>query len=244
MDTYAQLQRARLRPDRRLPERPDGTPAPTGYFPDRSWPQQGQVTDSPVYDELYGPARYESLDGAESVDQHPYLQISATWTPPADVPRPSGRDDPLTDGPAAPTLRLLGLFYQRAQGSDQTHYLDAPGRRFPSNGAQDGASWAYYQDSRLAMLPYNPADDAGGEMPDTLQALPPSPAHGWAAQPAVNSRQAELDKMRVLKGQRPPHQERLANSTYAGQSYSARTAHVGARQAARGGSTPSWRTRG
>lgn len=242
METYAQQAQALRDPNRRVNVRPDGSPAPFGYYPDRSWPDQGQVTQSPVYDDLYGPARQETLNGAERVDQHPWMQVSATWTPPADCARPSGGNDPMVDGPSSPTPRLLSLFYARAQGSDQTKFLDAPGVRYPSNGSQDGASWVYYQDSRLAMLPYDPAPDANGQMPDTLRALPPSPPHGWASQPAINAKQAELDKMRQLRGQRAPHQDRLANSTYAGQSYGARTAHVGAAPAT--GTTPSWRSRG
>lgn len=240
METYAQQARAGLRPDRRLPARPDGAPAPTGYFPDRSWPEQGQASWSPVYDDQYGPARQETLDGAEKVDQHPFLQVSATITAPPQGPRKSGRNDPMEDGPAAPTLRLLGLFYARAQGTDQTRHLDAPGVRFPSNGSQDGASWSYYQDPKLALLPYNPAPDANGEMPDTLRALPPSPPHGWTEQPAINSKAADNAKMKTLRQQARPHQDRLANSTYAGQTFSQQTAHVG--QAA--GGAPSWRRRG
>lgn len=240
MATFAQQAHAARDPNRRLAVRPDGLPAPTGYFPDRSWPEQGEASWSPVMDREYGPARQEVMPG-EKVDQHPYLQVSATITAPPQGPRKDGRNDPMQDGPAAPTPRLLGLFYARAQGTDQTHYLDAPGVRFPSNGSQDGASWTYYQDPRLALLPYEPKPDAGGEMPDTLRALPPSPPHGWAEQPAMNARQVELNKMRTMRQQKAPHQDRLANSTYAGQTYSARTAHVGART---GGTAPTWRGRG
>lgn len=240
MATFAQQEHAARDPNRRLAVRPDGLPAPTGYFPDRSWPDQGEASWSPVFDREYGPARQEVV-GGERVDQHPYLQVSATITAPPQGPRKDGRNDPMEDGPSAPVPRLLALFYARAQGTDQTKYLDAPGVRFPSNGSQDGASWTYYQDPRLALLPYDPQPDAGGEMPDTLRALPPSPPHGWAEQPAMNARQVELNKMRTLRQQKAPHQDRLANSTYAGQTYSARTAHVGARP---GGTAPTWRGRG
>lgn len=241
METYAQDAWARRNPRARRAVRPDGLPAPTGYFPDRSWPEQGSVSFSEVYDDQYGPARQETLNGAEKVDQHPYLQVSATITAAPQGARKDGRQDPMEDGPAAPTLRLLNLFYAKAQGTSVTHFLDAPGVRFPGNGSQDGASWTYYQDAKLGLLPYNPPEGGDGEMPDTLRALPPSPPHGWAEQPAMNARQVENAKMRQLKQQKAPHQDRLANSTYAGQTYSARTAHVGART---GGSSPSWRNRG
>lgn len=234
---------AELAPGRRLAAMPDGRPAPTGYYPDRSYPDQGQASFSEVYDELYGPARQEKLNGFEDVDQHPYLQVTANWTPEPQSGRLDGRDDPMNDGPAQPTLRLSNLFYQRAIGTSVTNYLDAPGIRYPPNGSQDGASWTYYQDARLALLDYNPPADGNGEMPDTLRAMPPSPPHGWAAQ-AVNARQLELDKAQVLRGQKGPHQDRLANSTYAGQSYSATTSHVGASGTGGTGSTRSWRSRG
>lgn len=242
-ETYAQEAWAERQPSARRGVRPDGLPAPTGYFPDRSWPEQGTASFSPVYDDQYGPARQETLNGAERVDQHPYLQVTATITAAPQGDRKDGRDDPMRDGPAQPTLRLLGLFHAKAQGTDQTHHLDAPGVRFPSNGSQDGASWSYYQDTKLAMLPYNPAPDAGGEMPDSLQALPPSPPHGWAEQPAMNAREVENAKFRSMGQQKGPHQDRLANSTYAGQTYSATTAHVGAAKGS-SGTTPSWRGRG
>lgn len=245
MDTEAlyRAQSAELQPDRRVSVRPDGTPAPTGYFPDRSWPQQGRVSFSPVFDDRYGGARVEQV-GGELVDQHPWFQVTATIVAPPPEGRLDGRDDPMTDGPSAPTPRLLGLFYARAQGTDQTHYLNAPGVTFPPIGSQDGASWSYFQDARIAMMPYAPGPNSNGQMPDSLRAIPPSPPHGWAEQPAMNARQVELDKLTQLGQQKGPHQDRLANSTYAGQSYSATTQHVGGQGTGGTGQTRSWRGRG
>lgn len=240
--------------DRETRARPDGSPAPTGYFPNRSWPQQGVASFSPTNDDLagcspasggrglYGPDRVEALDDVERVDQHPWLQVSATWTPMPDTERPSGHDDPLADGPPQPTLRMLQLFYARAQGTMSTRFLDVPGRKFPPNGSQDGSSWAYYQDPARAMAAYDPAPGQD-EMPDSLRALPPSPAHGWTEQPAYNAKERENTKsLRDLKQQAKPHQDRLAPSTYAGQSYSASTAHAGATQVP--GQVPTRRPRG
>ena len=204
----------------------DGRPHPTGYFPDRSSPQQGRADWSPVWDDTYGPSRFEAV-GGELVDQHPYLQVSATWQPYPEDERPSGHDDPLADGLPAPTPRLLSLWFMTARGSSRDQYDDVPGRQFPQNGSQDGCTWVYYQDPVRALAPYDPAPDSGGQMPDTLRALPPSPAHGWASQPVMVAQQWDRMKMDSLPQQRGVNQNRLANSTYAGQSYGSRTAHVG-----------------
>jgi hypothetical protein len=67
-------------------------------------------------------------------------------------------------------------------------------------------------------------------MPDTLRALPPSPAHGWAVRPLVNAQAAINAKTASLVQQAPPKAELLANSSYAGQTYSQTTARAGAGQ--------------
>lgn len=209
---------------------PDGTPAPTGYFPNVSGNVGHAVVQAPMLDALYAVNETiipESLGAAESVDQHPFLHVAATWTPPADDPRPSGVSDPLAAGPPMPTLMDVSLWYQREQGSSNTSFMDVPGHKFPQLGSQDGASSTYFQDSALVQAPYNQSMLVGGEMPDTLRALPASPAHGWTEQPVMVSAQEEqLVKYESLPGQQPPHQDFLANSTIAGQSYGLTTAHV------------------
>lgn len=217
-----------LQPGRRLDYHP-GTmrPEPTGYYPDvygeRS---RDYVSTSEV--ESYGPfgdrpARKEVGDRSLSVDQHPFLQVDQTWLPPQQGPRRDGRDDPAADGLPAPTLRLLQLYYQRAQGTSQTRFLDVPGRHFPANGSQDGSTWTYFQDARTQLMPMN----ADGTAPDSLKALPPSPAHGWTVRPVQNAAEAENRKSQQLRQQQRPHQDRLAPATAAGQTYSQRTALVG-----------------
>jgi hypothetical protein len=213
---------------------PQDLPAPTGYYPNRKNAQQGVVTASPVM-AYRDPARREVGDQSEAVDQHPFLEVAATWQR-ASYEHRDGRNDPLAAGLPTPVIRLLQLFYQRAQGSSDTRFLDVPGRVFPPYGSQDGVSWAYYQDARLAMAPA----DANGQAADSLRALPPSPAHGWTSIPAINATQAEVRKSGVLVQQHTPHQDRLSNATAAGQTYSQRTAHLPRTT----GSTPSWRPRG
>jgi hypothetical protein len=232
-----------LNPGRRLTVRPgDQMPKPTGYYPDmRGERSRDYVSDHDVL--AYGgptTCRHEIVSGYERVDQHPFVQVDATMWPAPQTGRLTGRVDPLTDGPAAPVLRMLGLFYQRAAGTSNTRFLDVPGRRFPTNGSQDGVSWAYYQDANAAMAPA-PAD--GSPAPDTLRAIPPSPTRGWTVRPVVSSKEADVRKSVQLRQQKGGHQDRLATATAAGQTYSQRTAHVG-QGAATAARVPSRRPRG
>lgn len=229
---------ADMDPERRLDYNPiGGQPRPTGYYPDMYGSRQMRATVYPV--EPYGVnvLRRQVGDVAVMNDQHPYLQVDATWWPAPAAGRRDGAHDPLTDGPARPTVRNLQLFYMRAQGSSDTRFLDVPdGRRFSPYGTQDGVTTAYYQDPVAQMTPA----DAAGLAPDSLKQLPPGPPHGWTSIPAVNATAFNVHKSRVLQQQTNPHQDRLANATASGQTYSQRTAHV-QRTA---GATPSWRPRG
>ncbi len=229
---------------RRTGQTPRGMPAPTGYYPNVRGQIQYPITIGPVFDELYRPAVVGANDPGEKIDQHPWLYITNTWTPPENDTRPSGVQDPLTDGPPQPTIRDLSLHYRREAGASVTAYYDAPGHVFPKNGSQDGAAWTYYQDPTRALMPYDPAQTTGGQMPDTLRAIPPSPPHGWAARPVVNAQAAINAKTAALRQEQPPKQERLANSTFAGQTYGQTTARVGQASAALSGSVHSRRRRG
>lgn len=222
--------------------RPDGTWAPTGYypnvgghFPDRP-PGYAMLEDCIRNDVVVG-----ALDWTEDKDQHDWVQVSADWTPPPHVERPPGVHDPLPDGPPPTTLRDLSLHYTRWAGASQTRLLDAPGvTGFRDTGTQDGISGVYLQDVKRTLAPYAPATP-GGEMPDTLRWLPPGPAHGWTVRPAETSTGETITKMRDLVQQQPGRQELLANSTYAGQSYGVQTAHL---VPTGSGGVPSRRTRG
>lgn len=246
MTTNGSIPRSQdLDPRARVNIRPgDEQPKPTGFYPQRWWPDNPGVHQTPVIDELYrDPARREVVsERSELVDQHPWLQIDATWQPPPEGPRKDGRHDPLPDGLPRPTPRLAHLHYNRSQGASHTQVDDTPGIQFPVGGSQDGASWSWLVNSRAAMAPYAPP--AGQtEMPDSLQAIPPSPPHGWTSIPVRNSRQDLIDKARALRQTQPPRQDRLASSTYSGQTFGQRTAHVG--QTVRGGGQlPGWRSRG
>lgn len=220
---------------RRTGATPSGRPAPTGYYPNVRGQLQYPITIGPVFDELYRPAVVGANDPGEKIDQHPWLDVTQTWTPPENTVRPSGVQDPLTDGPAQPPIRDLSLHYRRESGTSVTAYYNAPGHdHFPKNGNQDGASWTFYQDPTRALMPYDPAQTTGGQMPDTLRAIPPSPAHGWAVRPLVNAQAAINAKTAALVQEQPPKQERLANSTYAGQTYGQTTARAGQMDAVHG----------
>jgi hypothetical protein len=224
-------------------------PRPTGYYPDMNGETMGYI-QTPLDNQVtspYGspgePAVIPNQPGSDhdKVDQHPFLHVAATWTPgPSwDNGRPDGGHDPLTDGPPRPEIKNLSLHYHRESGASRTSYSDVPdGRRFLPYGSQDGSSTTVYVDSRAAMEPYNP-DPATGQHRDSLMRLAPGPAHGWSSVPVVDTRVQDSDKRKVLKQQKNVGQNRLASSTYAGQTYSQQTAHV-ANPAGAPQNVPSW----
>jgi hypothetical protein len=226
-------------------------PRPTGYQPDHNGETMGRINtplDNPVCPPYGSPGALgliptEPVSSHEKVDQHPFLHLSATWTPdPYGNGRPDGYHDPLTDGPPVPELKNLSLHYYRESGSSRTTYMDVPdGRKFPAYGTQDGSSTTVYVDSGIACAPYAP-DPKTGQHPDSLKRLPPGPSHGWSSVPVIDTRVQDSAKRKQLRQQKNIKQDRLANSTYAGQTYSQQTAHV--RNPAGGNSVPSWRTRG
>lgn len=211
----------------------DGSIRPTGHYPNLSghimtpltWPDLTE-SDRRGYDTVATGV----LDSATTVDQHPAMYVTATWTPSPDVERPTGHHDPLTDGPTQPDVVGISKYYYRESGTSQTHLLDRPGVEFPKNGSQDGDSWTYFQASDLAMAPYNPGlqtwDQQSGNfksgMPDTTRALAPSPVHGWVQQPADTGMAAMPFPEQMVPGRN----ELLAVNPFAGQSFSAHTAHV------------------
>ncbi len=221
---------------------PQGVPAATGYYPNvRGNLAAGPIGTYQVYDDqIHDGVVVGWLNGTEDVDQHDWVDVTATWTPPAGVDRPPGVHDPLPDGPPPPSLRDLSLHYRKWAGQSQTRLLDAPGVQFKDVGTQDGISGVYLQDVQRTLAAYAPVEP-GGEMPDTLRWLPPGPAHGWTVRPAQTSTEETLTKLADLAQQQPGHQELLANSTYAGQSYSTQTAHLAPGSS---GSTQSRRPRG
>lgn len=213
---------------------------PTGYYPDaRTKPQapydraEDQADARGYIQDLFP---QEPFHRAERIDQHPFLHVSATWTPSPDGNgRRTGTQDPLLCGPARPDTVLLSLFEYRGAGTGNTRYMDVPdGRVFPEYGSQDGSSWIYYQDADAAIarldttgspLPSDPSQNPTAQ--STSRKLPPGPTHGWTSVPVVNDKQTQIDKaLRDLRQQKSPHQDRKANSTYAGQTYSQRTASV------------------
>jgi len=229
-------------------------PAPTGYYPDYNDEHPGNIATPGLYPsnivvDPYGTpgggnVPVEPGDRYDRVDQHPLLLVTATWTPsPYGNGRYDGEVDPLVDGPPRPELSNMSMHYHRESGASRTTFDNVPdGRRFPATGSQDGGTTVYFQDAALAMAPYNPATP-GGQMPDSYRQIAPGPAHGWSAVPVMNAGRDDLKKLKQLKQQQNVKQNRLANSTYAGQTYSQSTAHV-ANPAGVPDNVPSWRTRG
>lgn len=215
---------------------------PTGYLPDaRTMPQvpYNRARDLQVPME-YCDSRFpvEMLDRSELLDQHPMMHVTASITVADDNPRRTGTRDPMISGPARPDTVLLSLFQYTGAGTDNNKYMDVPdGRSFSPYGSQDGSTWVIYQDATAALASFNDTGSKVYEDPSrtpsaqpTLSRMSPGPSHGWTSVPVVNVKQYENNKSVQLKQQLPPHQDRKANSTVAGQSYSQRT--QSARQAA------------
>lgn len=275
MGSFSEMMSRALNPNLRLPAKPEQIqpvtttpasgwgPAPTGYYPEHNAETIGEVRDDyPVTEAHNSPGGprvpVELLNAAEKVDQHPFIQVSASWTPAPSFGngRPDGLHDPLTDGPPEPVVRLLASWWYPRSGTSRTRYMDVPdGRRFPAVGSQDGQSWTYYVDTDIAAGPYDPAipydpdnPEGTGQNTDSLRALPPSPAHGWSEIPVASGVSLQASKQRgksKIKGQQQyVGQNRLANSTYAGQTYSQQTAHVTNPAGATSVANDPWRERG
>lgn len=228
IEMFKALRQRAQDPARRTTAGRGGFPVPTGYYPNNPvgshLPLVGSYT-APVED-YRTPTWGGKLTGG--IDQHAYLYAAATWTAPEQGPRKTGTHDPLTDGPTQENLRWLKRYQRTMQGSTNTRFQDRPDYGPQQGGRrQDGVSWVYQPMAQPAMVPYTPALlDEDGEMPDTWRAVPPAPAHGWSARPAFAEQEKINRKSRAVPGMRNPHQDRLANSSYAGQSYSAQTRHV------------------
>lgn len=269
MGTFSEMMSKVLDPSLRLSTKPKQIqpvtetaaigwgPAPTGYYPDRNPEHLGTVRNDYKVTEAHnspgGPRiPVEPLNTAERVDQHPFVQVDATWTPlPSGLNgRQDGRHDPLTDGLPQPTVRLFGTYWYPRSGTSRTRYMDVPdGRTFPGVGSQDGQTWTYYVDTATAAGPYDPvtegSSNGAGQNADSLRALPPSPAHGWTEIPVVSGPELMRRQNKKIKGQQQyVTQNRLANSTYAGQTYSQQTSHVRNPSGATSVVNDPWRERG
>jgi hypothetical protein len=209
---------------------------PTGYLPDARTTPQAPYNRARDVATVLEPRVFpvQLLDVATAVDQHPFMHVTATITAQDCGARRTGTRDPMLSGPARPDTVLLSLFNYRGAGTDNTKYKDVPdGRVFSPYGSQDGSSWISYQDAEAATAPLNtqrskvPADPS---QPPTAQRterrLAPGPSHGWTSVPVINAKEWENSKSRILAQQQPPHQDRRANSTVAGQTYGQRTASV------------------
>jgi hypothetical protein len=230
------------------------TAVPTGYYPDAR-----QNPGAPLYQgaadaEYNAGFPVEMFDCSERLDQHPAMHVAATWTPSPDGNgRRTGTRDALESGPARPDTMLLSLFEYRGAGTGRTRYMDVPdGREFSPYGSQDGSEWVPYQDAAAALAPLDTSQSPVPQDPSqppraqsTQYRLPPGPSHGWTSTPVANVREVDNRKAtKQLRQQKSPHQDRLANSTYAGQTYSQRTATVQQAGAAGQAVNDPWRERG
>lgn len=223
---------------------PAGNPVPTGWYPNvpNGLASTVEWQGDPVAELPDDTPRPNTVDasGSQAIDQHPWVDITQTWTPAPNLERPSGTSDPLTMGPPEPTIRQLSAWYNREAGASVSQFRDAPGVQYPTNGSQDGASWTYYQDPARSQIPWTPALlGTDGQMPDSLRALPPSPPRGWAVQPLTVTTEDILATTAALQQQQPGPTNWRSTSTVAGQSWGQGTAQVPQQS----GEVQSWRSR-
>jgi hypothetical protein len=224
---------------------------PTGYLPNADGVPQRALIDAQrgipgsVYEYSDGRFPPELLDASERIDQHPFMHVTATITVADDNPRKTGTRDPMDCGPARPDTVLLHLHEYRGAGFSNTKYSDVPdGRKFSPYGSQDGSTWVQYQDATAVISPLDLSQSPARDDPSqnrtaqpTQGRMAPGPSHGWTSVPLHNVKAADnLKSTRQLKQQKSPHQDRKANSTILGQTYSQRTSTV--RQAGTAGPTP------
>jgi hypothetical protein len=145
--------------------------------------------------------------------------------------RESGIHDPLPDGPVRPSLRLLLTGWRRESGTDSTRNFDPKRRGYIPVGWQDGSPTRIWGGTPGFFQAYGSrgtgelleADSSGNVM------IPGSTPHGLHTH-TVNPRRNTLKTYRDTPQMRPGRQDRLANSTRAGQSYSQTTVTQGSRR--------------
>ena len=223
-------------PNKRLPVTPDGTPAITGYYPDviRGTSRGGPRKTPPAYVGMYGNTPYvaswQQFDKA-IFKQHTILaHQSSTWVPDKSVvQRQDGLHDPLADGPVAPTYRMISRNYRIQGGTSNTANLDNNVVKFSPYGMQDGVTYIDTIDPIKSNPKINPVGPGMTYTESSQFQVPPSGPHGIHARtPLHKLNQVQANTLNRNKvQQKGTRQNRLANSNYAGQSYSATTQTLG-----------------
>lgn len=145
--------------------------------------------------------------------------------------------DPLKDGPAHPSLRLINRSFHPQAGTDSTRNQDDLTRGYRTEptgqwaGTQDGSSQQIFGGTPGLWIPYGSyggyiAGDvqgiqgpAVGEPGDGNQFIPNSPPHGLHSRTLPGTIQS-LSRTAATRQQTGPRVDRPSNSKIAGQSYS------------------------
>lgn len=145
--------------------------------------------------------------------------------------RSSGLHDPIPDGPIRPSLRMLVRNWRRETGTDATRAYDPPRRGYLPIGWQDGSRTIIWGGTPGFVQPYGQrgsGEQVGSDTSGAAQ-LPSTVPHGLHTH-TVNSRRSTLKTYRSTPQMVAGRQDRLSNSTRAGQSYSQTTLTQGARR--------------
>ncbi len=138
--------------------------------------------------------------------------------------RSSGIHDPLADGPVRPSLRMLMVDHRRESGTDATRTYDPRRPKYSRFGTQDGFATRVWGGTPGFFMAYGQRGSGESVGSDTSGAvmLPATVSHGLHTH-TVNQRRTTAKNYRSTPQMVPGRQDRLANSTRAGQSYSQTT---------------------
>jgi hypothetical protein len=144
--------------------------------------------------------------------------------------RDSGLKDPMTDGPARPSLRMLTRVWRKETGTDATRNYDPHRPQYRAVGWQDGSNtriWGgtpgYFQEygQRGSIEAVDSGSGAAGRA-----VIPGTVPHGLHTHTIAN----RVMTFRVYDGtpqMKGPRQDRISNSLRAGQTYSQTTVTQG-----------------
>lgn len=228
-------QKGSLQAGERRNTTPDGLPAPTGYYPNiyRGTSNPGVQPKKPImFQHRRDTSPYEpdwqQFDRTIYKQHMPVFRNSSTIVP--DKPeRPSGTVDPLESGPVAPQLRMLSRNFRIQSGTSNTRNLDNNIAQKSPIGQKDGVTWTTTIDPVISNARLSaPQYDENGNQLGSMVRIPPSGPYGLHGRTPTHKRsQAQSNATRQARAQQVGAKvDRLANSQYVGQSYSATTTHV------------------
>lgn len=214
-------------PDVRKSETPQGVPAVNGWFPNiiqgtsKGGPKE--VHRGPTNPQGVSTVRpsWTQNDKGIVYQRYTWERQSSTWVPPEETTRFSGVEDPLASGAARETFRTFTRIFNRQAGTDNTRNLDNTVTAKSPYGQQDGVSWTTRVDPVLANPKLTPPSDES-----SVVRIPPSGPHGLHSRNPMPNKAKTNQNYAAQPQQKAVNQNKLANSTRAGQTYSATTKHL------------------